>query len=192
MTQDSSKSAPLRMCTSCGSMHEGDEHFCAKCGAPLTQHANSDYILGIQSRGFALHKATHSPKKFIVVLGTWLWVGPSFAGCLVLLVSGLATFFQDSGIGARIMTVAGAAGVWLFGTILYRTTKAWLEQRSGAHRTANDGQIDENKEFESEPDDLQDCLDCRKPFAASLPRCPACGWSYRVGTPGDEEAKGLT
>ena len=190
MTQDSSKPAPLRMCTSCGSMHDVEGHFCAKCGAPLTQHAHSDYVLGIQSRGFALHKATHNPKKFIVVLGTWLWVGPSLAVCLVLLVYGLVAVFQDPGIGARIMALAGAAGVWLFGTILYRTTTAWLEQRSGAHRTANESHAGENNELESEPDDLQDCLDCGKPFAASLPHCPACGWSYRVELPGDEKAKG--
>ena len=182
MPQDSSDPVPLRMCTSCGGIQERDGHFCERCGAPVTPHAHSDYILGIQSRGFALHKATHNPRKFIVVLGTWLWVGPSLALCLVVFFSGLVVLFQEPGMGGRIMVAAGAAGIWLFGTILYRTTSAWLVQRFDASRTfaADD---------RSEPDDRQDCLDCGKPFPASQPRCPACGWSYAVENPGNEQAK---
>ena len=79
----------------------------------------------------------------------------------------------------------GAAGVLLFGAILYRTTTAWLEQRSGARRTS----VDESNAEDSEPNDQQDCLDCGKPFAAGLPRCPACGWTYRVESPGDEKVQ---
>ncbi len=180
MSQNSSDPVPLRMCTSCGGIQERDEHFCEKCGAPITQHAHSDYILGIHSRGFALHKATHDPRKFIVVLGTWLWVGPSLVLCLMLFFSGLVVLFQEPGMGGRIMVAAGAAGIWLFGTILYRTTSAWLVQRFGNSRASAD---------QSEPEDQQDCLDCGKPFATTQTRCPACSWSYAVEYPKDDQAK---
>jgi len=133
---DSSEPTPLPMCTSCGSMQEGNGHFCEKCGAPLTQHAHSDYVLGIQSRGFALHQATTNPKKLIVVLGIWLWVGPSLAFCLFLFVIGLVGVFQGEGMASRILIAASGVGIALFGTILFRTTTAWLEQRSGASRTS--------------------------------------------------------
>src|SRR5689334_21739715 len=171
------------MCTSCGSMQEGNGHFCEKCGAPVTQHAHSDYVLGIQSRGFALHQATTNPKKFIVVIGIWLWVGTSFAFCLSVLLSGFVVVPMGEPLGGFLLIVAGSAGTLLFGTILFRTTTSWLEQRTGASRTS----ASESHEQESEPDDRQECLECGKSFAGNLSRCPGCGWSYRDEGP-DEVA----
>ena len=176
--EDPSQPVPLRMCTACGRFHEGQGHFCDKCGAPLTQHAQSDFILGIESRGFALHKATHDPKKLIVVVGTWLWVGPSFALSLVLFASGMS----GEGVAGRLLAGLGGLGMLLFGTILFRTTTAWLEGRTGARRTSTN---DYNEE--SEPDDVQACLECGKPFPPSLDQCPSCGWSYRAESSNEEK-----
>jgi len=172
--QKPSKPVPLLICTSCGSLQEREGHFCEKCGAPITPHAHSDYVLGIQSRGFAVHKATHGPQKMIVLVGIWIWLAPVFGFFACLLVVGLFALAAGEGIAGLLLTGFGAVGVALFGTILYRTTASWLQQRSGAVRMSSD----DKDSWESEPGDQQECLECGKPFAASLPRCPACGWTY--------------
>ena len=183
--QESSDSVPLRMCTSCGSIQEREGHFCEKCGAPLTQHAHSDYVLGIQSRGFARHKATTDPQKMIVVIGTWLWLAPTFAIFLFQFLVGLVAANQEPRIAGGMLMAFGAAGMLLFGTILYRTTFAWLGQRASARGNA----AFESDDEDSEPHEQQECLECGKPFAASLPRCPACGWTYQVENPDEGKTK---
>jgi hypothetical protein len=125
------------------------------------------------------------PKKFIVVMGIWLWVGPSFAFCLSVLLSGFVVVPMGEPLGGFLLIVAGAAGTLLFGTILYRTTTAWLKQRSGAIRTS----ARKSHEQESEPDDRQQCLDCGKSFADNLSRCPSCGWSYRDEEPDESTTR---
>src|SRR5258707_6143042 len=71
-----SKPTPLLMCTSCGAIQERESHLCAQCGAPLTPHAHNEIALGIQTRGFALHKATSERPKRVVVIGVWFWMLP--------------------------------------------------------------------------------------------------------------------
>jgi len=72
---DSNEKA-LRLCTACGRPHDGQTELCPHCGAPLTAFASSDWVLGIQARGFAASQATRKPRKLIVVIGMWMWLFP--------------------------------------------------------------------------------------------------------------------
>ena len=167
-----SKESQLSICTSCGKPQTWPGHLCAHCGAPLTPFAHSDPVLGIQSRGFAAHQATHEPRKLIVVIGMWLWMLPLLILGLMMLCGSIAGFVYGEIIAALLMFGMGAGATWLSGTILMRTTRSYIRGAKARQKTLVAGPSDDE---DAEP---VECLDCGKMFSASAERCPACGWSY--------------
>ncbi|HEX5104115.1 MAG TPA: hypothetical protein VFV87_09910 [Pirellulaceae bacterium] len=145
-------------------------------------------MLGIQARGFALHKATTEPKKLIVVVGTWIWMVP-------LLIAGLFFFFLGAGAlfyGVRdgrafeslFGLPCGLLGVLFVGIaviILYRTTTGYVKHRSGGRH----GELESMPDGEEDAGDVETCLACGKELAPEATRCPACGWTFGAGTEGD-------
>jgi hypothetical protein len=181
---DSSKSSPFVICTSCG-VHQPDAaHICANCGAPLTPFAHSDPVLGIEARGFALHKATTRPNKLIVVVGTWIWMVPMFVtGLFFAGIGGSALYYsaQEGRLFEALFGLPcgllGVLFVYIAGTILYRTTTRYVNRRSGGGDGAEEADSEETKKTE----EVETCLKCGKELAPADSRCSACGWSFSGG-----------
>src|SRR3954469_19065201 len=176
-----SKPTPLLMCTSCGASQDAGAQLCSKCGAPLTPYAHVDVVMGIQSRGFALHKATTKRTSLVVVIGIWLWIAPLFTIACMYVLMMLGGLVQDYGrlkgaeMGFILVSLIAAVGaICVTGTILYRTTKNYLAIPS---RRDMSGWPDEGMSAE-EQSDPQECLSCGKSFPSDLSACPACGWSF--------------
>jgi hypothetical protein len=181
--KDPLRPTPLMICTSCGSQQPPGAHLCAKCNAPLTPFAHSDWVLGIQSRGFALQKATNEPRNLIVVVGMWLWLGPILILGLVLGSAGMMGMVEsirsgDSSILRPTMVTGliGAGMTWVAGAILYRTTFGYLRDRHRLEYETEERAADEGVEPE-----LLQCLSCGETFAAETDPCPKCGWSFTDG-----------
>lgn len=178
---DASNPAPLLICTSCGVHQSAAAHLCRSCGAPLTPFAHSDPVLGIQARGFALHKATTEPKKLIVVVGTWIWMVPLLIVGLFFSSVGAGALFYGAREGRTFEALAGLPcgllGVLFVGiavAILYRTTAGYVKHRSGGRN----GELGSMPDGEEGAGDLEACLACGKELASEESRCPACGWTF--------------
>src|ERR1700722_13210087 len=64
------------ICPNCFTPNSEREHFCRKCGTPLTSAAVPDPLGQIYSEGDTYRKAIASPTKPIVLIGMWLIFGP--------------------------------------------------------------------------------------------------------------------
>jgi hypothetical protein len=183
--KEGSKPTPLLICTACGIEQSAATHLCSKCGAPLTPFAHTDPVLGIQARGFALQKATTEPKKLIVVIGMWLWLGP-------MLLMGLGMLF-GGGIGFREAIRSGSTSelllalfIGLIGTgltlvatiILFRTTASYANgDLQPKDKSAKEGEVAEEPDVDAES---LECLSCGQVLAHDANFCPACGWSFKA------------
>ena len=171
--KSSSGGTPLLVCTACGKPQTERGHLCEHCGAPLTPFAQTDWMLGVQSRGFAAHKATTEPRKLIVVIGTWLWMLPILTlGIFALCGSAYGLLHGEVGFGL-IMGPVGLVFIWISGTILFRTTRSYWQGKSRRPETSPDAGQDEDDVAEP-----SECLGCGREFPAEAKCCPACGWSY--------------
>jgi hypothetical protein len=120
-------------CTSCGKRQAGSPDLCVFCGAPLTSHGGTDPVLGIFARGFAARQATTNPRKPIVVIGIWLWMGPVVVLTLTMASMSLSELFRTIGdqqwlaaSGAALGLIFSSALVTITFTILVRTTEAYF------------------------------------------------------------------
>jgi len=135
------------ICLHCAAELTGHEHFCAKCGCPVTPMAASLPYESILARGFAVREGSSRPRKFIVVLGMWILLGPMF----VIFVTGFfLMFFASQGIvwqqnrhqdipgnlfGIAISGMLAAVA----GTLIYKTTKNYVKfRRETSEKTEED------------------------------------------------------
>lgn len=179
----SSGGTPLLVCTACGKPQAEGRHLCEHCGAPLTPFAHTDWLLGVQSRGFAARQATTEPRKLIVVVGMWLWMLPMLvvmSGVAIMAIMGLREAWVREPwmlVPCLFMLVLGAGMACLAATILFRTTRSFLVQRGRPEDLVGEAQPAENKigDLDSDP---TECLGCGQTFPADADCCPTCGWSY--------------
>jgi len=171
--ESSSGGTPLLVCTACGKHQTERGHLCKHCGAPLTPFAQTDWMLGVQSRGFAARQATTEPRKLIVVVGTWLWMLPILTMGILALGGGPFAFLQGEWGFGLVFSVVGLIFTWISGTILARTTRSYLRRK--ARRAESSPHVGEDDDDSAEP---TECLGCGKDFPANANCCPACGWSY--------------
>ena len=179
MGQDKEQT-PLLLCTACGTEAVPGQHLCAKCNAPLTPFAHSDWVLGIQTRGFALQKATTAPQKLIVVIGMWLWLLPLLMFGLLIGFSGLMVLVECVSYGSTkqwplgaIVLLLGTGITFVAGKILYRTTASYVR---GCQTGAKESGDDENSALST--GESWECLSCGRTVAAEESKCPSCGWSF--------------
>jgi len=179
---DHSNDEAVILCRSCGRRQVGSPHLCGYCGAPLTPHASTDPMLGILARGFAAYQATTKPRKLIVVLGIWLWIGPMML--MGLLFSSMALSAELHGISERkwfeaaleLVILAVPVGlVVISAAILIRTTEAYFRGRPDFGPNAGFGAEEMEDVETNEP---TKCLACGKTMADDSNQCAACGWSF--------------
>jgi hypothetical protein len=134
-----SQRAGRPICPKCLESLVADEHFCARCGVPLTVQATTNPYDQIQAEGYAYREASRHPDKPIVVAGMWLLWGP----CLLALVAvdiyvvvNIRSIINEArqmwsiGDYTIVTAVAGACafGQWVSGVILFRTTRNYLQR----------------------------------------------------------------
>lgn len=184
---DDSRPTPLLICQACGAHHDAGLHLCSKCNAPLTPFASSDWVLGIQTRGFALQKATTEPKKLIVVVGMWLWLGPMLMIGAGMLLFGSTGLYHSIGAGdssilrpAMIVCGIGLGITWVAGVILYRTTATYARDRQARRHESADESSDAEDEDRGE---TLTCFACGEVLPAAKEQCANCGWSFKEADP---------
>ena len=137
---------PEPVCPHCLAASAAGEHFCRRCGTPLTPHAATDPLGHVYAEGDAYRKAIDHPDKPIVLIGMWLIFGP-----MALTSVGLLTWFVVAlltgpfgrvdvqavfGVAVFLVMFGGPAVIsW---TVLYRVTRNFLRRRSPGS-SADDG-----------------------------------------------------
>lgn len=141
-------------------------------------------MLGIEARGFALHKATTRPNKLIVVVGTWIWMVPMFITGLFFAGLGGSALYYGAREGRLFESLfglpcglLGVLFVYIAATILYRTTTRYVNRRIGG----GNGAEESDSEDAERADEVETCLECGKELAPEVSCCPACGWSFNGG-----------
>ncbi len=115
-----------QLCLSCLTPNHLANHFCAKCGAPLTSYAATAPFESIFAEGSVYRQAAERPHKFIIVLGIWLIFGGMALGGLA--ITGFSLADQD-----RVHSIFGALfglGLIIFsGLIIRKTTRNYLARK---------------------------------------------------------------
>jgi len=65
-----------KLCQNCLEPNFPREHFCVKCGTPLTSHAEIDPLGQVYALGDTYRKAAQKPTRPFVVWAMWLLLGP--------------------------------------------------------------------------------------------------------------------
>jgi hypothetical protein len=92
-----------QLCISCLAPNEPLDHFCAKCGAPLSSYASTGFLESAFAEGAVYRAAAERPRILIVVLGIWLIFGMAALSGAVMVVVGINQGFMYSIIGAAIL-----------------------------------------------------------------------------------------
>ncbi len=107
-------------------------HFCPHCNAPQTFYAATAPFESTLTQGHAYRRAMANPRNLIVVVGVWLIFGPLFVTDLIWmreLASGIRELtWGQVPLYALVVAICGGA-MWVTGTIIYRTTDGYLQQR---------------------------------------------------------------
>jgi hypothetical protein len=135
------------ICLNCASPLSRGEHFCKQCGAPATSAAMSMPYESVLARGFAARQASSRPRKLIVVIGMWLWLGPTF---IFLLIASLGVLFDARGLAWQpepIWPIVGHLAAFVVcgalatvpGTLLYKTTRNYIRRPRDDDEQDGDG-----------------------------------------------------
>ncbi len=116
------------LCTACLEANPPSEHFCRKCGAPLSSYATTAPLEQIYSLGWMYRRSLSQPTRPIVLTGIWLILGPTFLWSAFMAVL--------PGEHSWLGTTSGIFMMGLSGIILYRITKNYIIERM---RNGNDG-----------------------------------------------------
>jgi hypothetical protein len=146
------------ICLHCAAELVGRTHFCPECGCPVTPEAASMPYESVLARGFLAREASSKPRKLIVVLGMWLMMLPAFLifslGFVVMFLS-LLGFLGPTNRnrdipGSVFGMIVSAAIASITGTLLYKTTRNYLKQRS-----ASRDELEDDEDGESGLEQLQ-------------------------------------
>ena len=135
-----------KLCHNCLEPNFPREHFCVKCAAPLTSHAEIDPLGQVYALGDTYRKAAQKPTRPFVVWAMWLLLGPQIPYLLwallvnvgewikpipsyddVYQISPLSrppSFFATSGGVALILLL-----IFIYAAILYKVTKNYTQQK---------------------------------------------------------------
>lgn len=110
------------LCMSCLFPNHPADHFCAKCGAPLTSYAATAPFESAFAKGHAYRQATEKPRRLIVVLGMWMIFGPIAGGGITMIVLSA---------GDPLQTIIGLGMSALSGAIIAKTTWNYCVRKAG-------------------------------------------------------------
>lgn len=126
------------------------DHFCPRCGGPVTAHASTDPLGQILSAGRAYQNAASNPRA-VVVAGMWLIFAPQVPLLLFGLLATLSNLIAPGhtyrygdgssitsvgeGFGIELMKLVLLAGLLaLYGAILWNVTSRYVRARRAAMR----------------------------------------------------------
>ncbi len=110
-----------KLCVGCMFPNDPDDHFCAKCGAPMTSYAAIGPFESLFAEGYVYRQAVDRPRKFIVVLGVWLIFGmTAFVSSLVMFLA------RDMGSQDVFIFVFGAFSVPISLVMIWKTTRNYV------------------------------------------------------------------
>ncbi len=125
-------SAPKPLCPQCMNINETSDHFCRKCGAPISSYATIDPIGRIWAEGYFYRQAVWHPRSAIVVIGIWMIFLPTILFSLMLVLSSAEFADRAYGIIAKLLELAL---VGLQFTILWMITRNYWRYRASLHDT---------------------------------------------------------
>jgi len=132
MSNDSDDDLPRRrmaVCPHCGGQNAMTATVCRHCMGLFMTISNTDPKGSIWSQGDVYACMVNNPRKLKVVIVMWLWWGPwvllSAIGCVVAVIA----MFEDWLAGLATLLFS-APCLWLFGTMLYRTTRNYFRHRN--------------------------------------------------------------
>jgi hypothetical protein len=109
------------LCLNCLQPHPPNAHWCESCGFPLGDTAAIDPLKEIYSRVWLLRKATSEKSSFIMLVGSWIVLSPTFFVYLYHLAGPNTGWFER--IGSVFV-------VYVSGWYLHRITRNFLRNRS--------------------------------------------------------------
>jgi len=122
-TQSSVGEDAKQLCLTCLFPNNTSDHFCGRCGAPLSSYAATAPFERIFAEGHAYRQASENPRSFIVVLGIWLLFG-TFA------LAGVTFLGAGSGLGFPFPLVFGFLWLVLSGAMIWKTTRNYFAKRT--------------------------------------------------------------
>jgi hypothetical protein len=163
------------LCPTCLAALEPGQHFCRRCASPLTATASTDPIGSIYAQGAMYRNAVAHPRKLIVVIGIWMLCGPLALACTGGFVWFIATllrprprvtsFHVDS--PDPIFGMYTLFGSLVFGTIVFRVTKNYLNPASAEDNGSEDFDDDADDD-----DDEDENIDAPHDTASNLNASP--------------------
>lgn len=149
MSEDQTVSGLI--CPHCATDVGEFDHFCPKCGGPITAYASIDPLGQVYSAGRAYQRAAWTAKpRRIIVIGIWLIFGPQIltlflavpspAGNIVMHGTVFGEYEGDEsywhpyplGRGGTVFIMLLILGlVWLYTTILWKVTARYWARRTG-------------------------------------------------------------
>jgi len=112
-----------KLCVSCMFPNDPDDHFCAKCGAPMTSYAAIGPFESLFAEGYVYRQAVERPRKFIVVLGMWLIFGTVAIVSTVLLFVDRGMDLQDD-----LVFLSCAFSLPISLVLIWKTTQSYLNR----------------------------------------------------------------
>jgi rubredoxin len=118
---------PLALCLSCLHPSDPSNHFCPKCGAPLTSYASTGPFEHLFAEGYVYRQAVGCPRSPIVLIGVWMIFGPMAAIGAFLLATSRQAGIADFLLGAAILLISVL--------VIWRATRQYcLRRQPGAQK----------------------------------------------------------
>ncbi|MCP4707844.1 MAG: hypothetical protein GY869_04400 [Planctomycetes bacterium] len=136
-----------KLCHNCLEPNFPREHFCVKCAAPISSHAEIDPLGQVYAMGDTYRKAANRPTRPFVVWAMWLLLGPQIPLILFGLFDNVGEwirpkpfyddFFQISNLtqSQSFFATSGGVGLMLlllviYAAILYKVTNNYYRLKN--------------------------------------------------------------
>jgi hypothetical protein len=110
------------VCPNCLEENESFQHFCVKCGAPISSISTVGPLERTLADGFMYRQAVAGRPKLIVVIGIWMMFLPvlivSLSLLVMILIENFGGFFRETGLAVVMSALLLVSFI-----ILFRTTK---------------------------------------------------------------------
>jgi hypothetical protein len=127
--QDSPESDGKQLCIGCTFPNESSDHFCAKCGAPLSWYAATAPFESCFAEGHVYRQATERPRSLLVIFGVWLLFG-------MFAFSGIMICFIGHNVGSPLQIISGTIGLISVAVIWKTTRNYFFRRKSDENRDA--------------------------------------------------------
>jgi hypothetical protein len=154
MQDDDRKEVEIPLCPHCAAPFREGEHFCDRCGCPVTFQAVSMPYESILARGFAWREGSRNPQSLIVLVGMWVLFAPALVVSVIGFLALLASFrefdwrpYPRTNFLMALLCLAFVGGMaTISGLLLYKTTRNYLRLRRVAEETDSEEDAEDQEE----------------------------------------------